>query len=78
MYYRLPEDVRERARAAYQRLIVNPQHPGLQFKRLNTDDPFYSVRVTDDYRAVGLLDGDTILWYFIGPHEAYERFHRDL
>jgi len=29
--------------------------------------------VTEDYRVLGLLEGDTVIWYWIGRHEEYER-----
>ena len=73
-YYRLPQDIRRRARAAYQRFEVNPQHPGLRFKRVDPVEPLYSVRISANYRAVGILDEDVILWAFIGTHDDYERF----
>ena len=41
---------------------------------MDPTEPLYSVRITDSYRAVGLLEGDTILWAFIGTHDEYERF----
>ena len=33
----------------------------------------YSAPVTEDYRVLGLLEGDTVIWYWIGRHEEYER-----
>jgi hypothetical protein len=32
------------------------------------------VRVTLGYRAIGLLEGDTVTWFWIGSHDDYERF----
>jgi hypothetical protein len=32
------------------------------------------VRITRGYRAVGILEGDTVTWFWIGRHDAYERF----
>jgi hypothetical protein len=31
----------------------------------------YSVRIGLHYRAVGLLEDDVMLWFFIGSHEDY-------
>jgi hypothetical protein len=36
-------------------------------------EPVYSVRVGLDYRAVGLLQGDTITWFWIGTHDDYDK-----
>jgi len=69
----LPRDVRKQARAAYALFRSSPRHPSLHFKRVFTRDPIVSVRVGRDYRAVGIeREAGTILWFWIGPHEAYE------
>ncbi len=56
----------------------DPNYPSLQFKRLRTAAPHYSVRVTLNYRAVGLLDGDTIIWDMIGNHDEYDAYIKSL
>jgi len=58
---------------AYQLWKANPDHPSLHFKRVDEEEPIYSARVTEDYRVLGLLEGDTVIWYWIGRHEEYER-----
>ena len=73
MYKSLPMDVRQQARAAYRTFIENPRHPGLQFKRIGLREPMYSLRVGLQYRAVGLLEGDTVVWWWIGAHAAYDK-----
>jgi hypothetical protein len=30
--------------------------------------------VTMGYRALGVWDGDTVTWFWIGGHDVYERF----
>ena len=35
--------------------------------------PIYSVRVDKGYRALGWLEGDTVIWFWIGNHHAYEQ-----
>jgi hypothetical protein len=69
----LPQRIQKQARAAYRRFKSNPQSPGLEFKKLPPFDDIWSVRVTDDYRAVGQRQGDTIIWFFIGTHAEYDR-----
>lgn len=69
----LPAAIQKRAHAAYSRFRTNPQHPGLQFKKVHTTKPIYSARINDDYRAIGIVDGDDIVWFWIGKHEDYER-----
>jgi mRNA-degrading endonuclease RelE of RelBE toxin-antitoxin system len=75
-YAQLPPDIRQRVRRAYRAWKHNPNLPGLYFKRVNDNAPIYSVRVGLDYRALGMLKGDTITWYWIGKHEEYDRLLR--
>ncbi len=66
----LPSDVRQRARRAYKRWLKNPDLPGLRFKRVGDE---VSIRVGRDYRALGILQRDTVYWYWIGKHDVYDR-----
>lgn len=72
-YAALPEQVRRQAREAYKLFAQNPQHPGLRFKRVHSTLPVYSARVNLDYRAVGIRDGDEIVWFWIGAHAQYDQ-----
>jgi hypothetical protein len=36
------------------------------------------VRVSRDYRAVGVLRGDEIVWFFVGSHSEYEELLKRL
>ena len=54
----------------------DPSHPILDFKRVSRRRPVYSVRVTIDYRALGVLDQGDIVWFWIGPHHEYDRLLR--
>ncbi|RLE37099.1 hypothetical protein DRJ17_07255 [Candidatus Woesearchaeota archaeon] len=76
LYTSLPRRVQQQARKAYQMWKENPRHPGVQFKRVDDEEPVYSARVSDAYRAVGILEGDTVIWYWIGSHDEYERLLR--
>ena len=72
-YEELPTEIRELARKAYALFSMGPAHPGLNFKRVHSVEPIYSVRVTRGYRAPGLLEDDEITWFWIGTHAGYER-----
>ena len=72
----LPAEVRHRAREAYADFTRDPAHPSLRFKRVHSTRPIYSVRVTRGYRAIGILEEDTVTWIWIGGHEEYERLLR--
>jgi hypothetical protein len=72
-YRALPPEIRQRARQAYKLWRDNPAHPCLFFKRVKESQPVYSVRIGVGYRALGLLKGDTVTWFWIGTHDEYER-----
>jgi mRNA-degrading endonuclease RelE of RelBE toxin-antitoxin system len=73
-YRRLSDQVRQSARKAYRLWSENPFHPSLHFKCINGQENIWSVRVTRNYRALGVLDGDTVTWFWIGSHDDYEKF----
>lgn len=51
----------------------NPRHPSLQFKKIKSSNFAYSVRIDLDYRAIGARKEDTIIWFWIGSHDDYEK-----
>jgi hypothetical protein len=69
----LPVRVQREAKLAYQRFRDDPSRPGLEFKLVNPSRRTYSVRVGIHYRALGIREGDEVLWYWIGTHDEYER-----
>jgi mRNA-degrading endonuclease RelE of RelBE toxin-antitoxin system len=71
-FRKLPDPIRERARRAYGLFRQNPSHPGLGFKKIDNENN-YSVRIGLGYRALGHLDADCIIWFWIGPHSEYDR-----
>src|SRR5688572_15119098 len=68
-FNRLHPDIQERARKQYALWLQNHTHPSLHFKKVGR---FWSVRIDDNHRALGIESSGTILWFFIGPHAAYE------
>jgi hypothetical protein len=44
----------------------------LEFKKLAPHQDIWSVRITDDYRAIGQRQGEVIVWFFIGTHAEYD------
>ncbi len=69
---KLPERVQRQAREAYKLFLQNPYHTSLDFKRVRSTRPIYSVRVGVDYRAVGIREEDAIVWFWIGSHSDYD------
>lgn len=77
-YRDLPADVRAQARKAYRLFAANPNHPSLNFKRIHSTKPIYSARVSLQYRTLGVVQGDTIVWFWIGSHADYDRLIANL
>jgi hypothetical protein len=45
----------------------------LRFKHVHPTEPIYSVRISLDYRALGVLQDDDIVWFWIGSHADYDK-----
>jgi hypothetical protein len=71
-YRKLPGEVKEQARETYKLFRNDPYHPSLHFKRVHSRRPIFSVRINIDYRAVGIMDGGEIVWFWIGSHQEYD------
>ncbi len=69
-YQRLPITVQLLADKNYELLKLDPVHPSLHFKKVGI---YRSVRVGIAYRALGIEDGNTVVWFWIGNHDEYER-----
>ena len=69
----LPKRVRRQAREAYRLFQRDPSHPGLHYKMVHSDPPTYSARVGIGYRAMGVVEGNTIVWFWIGSHTDYDK-----
>lgn len=78
LYRRLPAHIQRQARESYRLFAGDPRHPSVQFKRVSQRRPVYSARISSDYRAVGVRDGDDMVWFWIGPHHEYERLLKGL
>jgi mRNA-degrading endonuclease RelE of RelBE toxin-antitoxin system len=72
-YQKLSKETKGRAKKAFLLWAENPFHPSLHFKCINTRENIWAVRITLGYRALGLLENDTITWFWIGSHDDYQR-----
>jgi hypothetical protein len=74
----LSNTIKAQAKEAYQQFRKDPYHPSLQFKRVHSSKPIYSVRINLDYRAVGIIQDNEIIWFWIGSHNVYEKLLKKL
>jgi mRNA-degrading endonuclease RelE of RelBE toxin-antitoxin system len=71
-FAQLPKRIQQQARSAYRTFMTDPRHPGLEFKKLPPHPDVWSVRISDNYRAIGQREGESIVWFFIGTHAEYD------
>ncbi|MFZ2959352.1 MAG: hypothetical protein WA705_20895 [Candidatus Ozemobacteraceae bacterium] len=73
-YRDLDRKLKSQARKAYRLWMEDPYHPSLRFKCINQEENIWAVRITISYRALGIIDGDTVTWFWVGNHDEYEKF----
>lgn len=71
-YNNLPKDIQTLADKNYELLKSNPFHPSLHFEKVGKCKQLWSVRITDNYRALGLEKPEGIVWFWIGIHSDYD------
>lgn len=70
---RLPKEIQAKARKAFKLWKADPYHPSLRFKRVHPNDPIVSVRIALNWRALGIREQDTVIWFWIGSHSEYDK-----
>ncbi len=75
---KLSTEVRKQAAKKYRLFRGDPNHPSINFKKVHPHKPVYSARITTKYRAVGIVDDDTIVWFWVGVHSEYEELLKRL
>ncbi|MEO7724162.1 MAG: hypothetical protein ABIU29_05665 [Chthoniobacterales bacterium] len=73
---KLPAAVQALAREKFRSWQREPFHPPLQFKPLI--DNIWSVRIGNSYRALARRYDDLVVWFWIGTHEEYNNFVKQL
>jgi mRNA-degrading endonuclease RelE of RelBE toxin-antitoxin system len=73
LYESLPSDIRKQARQAYRQFQLDINYPSLHFKRVHANKSIFSARINADYRVVGIVDDDTIIWFWVGSHSDYDK-----
>ncbi len=78
MFAKLPKPIQERTRKAYQQFKQDPNYPSLRFKKVHPRLPIYSARINKDYRVVGQLENNTVIWFWVGSHAEYDQLLEQL
>ena len=71
-FEKLPAEAQDLARKKYALWRKDPFHPSLGFEERR--NRICVVRIGNRYRALGLRDGEMVVWFWIGTHEDYNRF----
>lgn len=77
-FQKLPSRIKKRARKSYKLWKKDPNHASLKFKKVSQSKLIYSIRVGIGWRALGLKQGDTVVWFWIGSHSDYDKFLKQL
>ena len=68
----LPKNVKESAMNSFNKWMQNPELESLRFKKIHSSKQVYSVRVGRGWRALGVKEGDVMIWFWIGSHSDYD------
>jgi uncharacterized protein (DUF427 family) len=69
-YRRLPSEIQRAADKSFDLLKQDSRHPSLRFKRVGA---YWSVRVSQSHRALAVETSRGLAWFWIGPHDEYQR-----
>ena len=67
---KLPPDVQRRVPQKFQILRQNPRHPSVRLKKVRD---LWAIRISKGYRALAREQEGNFVWFWIGPHDEYER-----
>jgi len=71
-YYRqLPDEVRRLADQKFELLKADPRHSSIRLI-----GQFWSARIGLRYRALAKERVDGLVWFWIGPYSAYDKFRQ--
>lgn len=77
-YKNLPKQVRKTANKQYKIFKQDPYHPSLHFKKIHSTKPIFSARVNQNYRTIGILNENIIIWFWIGSHDDYDKLIQNI
>ncbi len=77
-FSKLPKRIQDNARKNYKLWKANPSHPSLEFKRVGRKLNIYSIRIGMGWRALGIVEMDSMIWFWIGTHAEYDKMLKSL
>jgi hypothetical protein len=70
LYKRIPRNAQRAADKQFDLFRKDPTHPSLHLKPVGG---LWSARINDAYRALAVREDDVLYWFWVGPHDQYER-----
>ena len=70
LYKSIPRNAQRAADKQFERFRKDPTHPSLHLKPVGG---LWSARINDAYRALAVREDDVFYWFWVGPHDQYER-----
>ena len=70
LYKRIPRNAQRAADKQFDLFRKDPTHPSLHLKPVGG---LWSARINDAYRALAVREDDVFYWFWVGPHDQYER-----
>ena len=70
LYRRIPRNAQRAADKQFELFRKDPTHPSLHLKPVGG---LWSARINDAYRALAVREDDVLYWFWVGPHDQYER-----
>ena len=70
-FKKLPLSIQKRTKINYRIWKKDPCHPSIHFKPVIPGKFIYSVRIGISWRALGVKQGNCMIWFWIGSHEYY-------
>ena len=73
LYEKLPLAIQKSADNSFMTIKQHPNHPLL---RLVRNDNLVSMRIGSRCRAIGVEEGETTVWFWIGTYKQFSNFYK--
>lgn len=77
-YAKLPESIKKAAKKNYSVWQNNPGHKSLKYKKISKTKEIYSIRISKGWRALGLKNKETMIWFWVGSHNEYDKLIKSM
>jgi hypothetical protein len=70
---RIPPAIKARAQDVFNKMVQDPQ--SVDLKKMNVEHRVWRVKIQDKWRALAVREGNTFIWFWIGPREELNKLH---